>query len=320
MSNTKVPDIVSILDKETKKRIKIYPHTNNRASEAGHPCERFLVLSRLKNEFKPLPDLALQRIFDEGKNQERIVLHDLERAFVEIIEPQRLYEWRKFKLTGHIDGKIRTDDNDIPLEIKSCSPNVFHAIKDIPIQGMLKSKYSWIKKYPAQILLYMMMEGCQTGIMLFKNKTTGEIIQKNIELDDWALEYLESILKKLERVNEFVDKKVIPEKQYINECSRCPFAKTECFPDRDYGPGFDFIDDAEIEAKLKRMEEIKETAKEYEELKKEITEQFKGKTSIIGDWIIESKEIERKNYIIPDNIKNKYLEMMTYWKTSIKKL
>jgi len=38
-------DLVSILDQEARKRIKLYPHRSNRASEAGHPCIRFLVLA-----------------------------------------------------------------------------------------------------------------------------------------------------------------------------------------------------------------------------------------------------------------------------------
>jgi hypothetical protein len=312
----KLPNVPEILDKKTERRIKIFPHPNNRASEAGHPCERFLVLSRLKNESRAIHDLSLQRIFDEGNLHERAVITAMIEAGLNVSELQRSYEWRKFQLSGHIDGKL----DGHPFDVKSCSQNVFHAIKNLESQDMLKSKYSWIRNYPAQILLYMMMEGVESGMIIFKNKTTGEMAQKDFYLNDWALEYLETILKKLERVNEHVKNETIPEKQYIDDCSRCPFSKTECFMNRDYGPGFEFLSDEEIEAKLKRYEEIAEIAQEYSKLDREIKEQFKGRTAIIGDWMIESKEYERKNYTIPDEIKNQYIEMSKYFRTSIKKL
>lgn len=309
------------LDEEAAKRIKAYPHPLNRASEAGHPCVRFLVLSRLQPGLKMLHDIGLQRIFDEGNLHEQAVLREIQNAGLKIREQQRAYEWKKFELTGHIDAKVadNSSGNYYPLEIKSCSPNVFAAIKNLTPTEMISSKYSWVQRYPAQILLYCMMEGVEEGIIVFKNKTTGEKCQKNFSVND-HLEYLEEILKKLEAVNDYVKREELPPVELSEECKGCGFAKTSCFPDKDFGPGFDFISDSDLEAKLLRWEKTKDAANEHEELDKELKEHFKGKSAIVGDFKIESKEYERTNYNVPAEIKKQYAEKSTFWRTSIERL
>jgi hypothetical protein len=312
-------NIVEKLDQETEKRIKQFPHPNNRASEAGHPCTRFLVLSRLHSELKELHDVGLQRIFDEGRLHEKAVLRELEEAGFQVVEQQRSFEWKKFQLSGHIDGKIEIDGKLIPLDIKSCSPNIFPAIEKYTFEEMLNSNYTWIRKYPAQILLYMIMDGAEEGILLFKDKGSGRKCQKNFNLKN-HLEYTESILKKLEIVNSYVDKGELPEIEKSDECRKCDFCKTVCFPGQDYGPGFDFISDEELEAKLLRREELKNPASEYKKLDREIKDQLKGKNAVIGDFLIESKEYERKSYNVPNEIKNQYLKINSYFRVNIEKL
>lgn len=312
-------DIVKRLDQETEKRIKQYPHPNNRASEAGHPCIRFLVSARLNPELKSLHDVGLQRIFDEGNLHERAVLRELEEAGFQVVEQQRSFEWKKFKLTGHIDGKIKIDGKLIPIDIKSCSPNIFPSIEKSSPEEMLNSKYVWIRKYPAQTLLYMLMDGSEEGILLFKDKSTGRKCQKTFHLND-HLEYTESILKKLEIVNQYVEKGELPEIKQSEECRRCDFAKTLCFPGQDFGPGFDIYTDEELEAKLIKRADLEEKAKEFKKLDEEIKAHFKGKNAVVGDFLIESKEYERKSYKVPNEIKEQYLEIKPYFRTTIEKL
>lgn len=288
-------DIVEKLDKETAKRIKQYPHPNNRASEAGHSCVRFLVLSRLHPEKKALHDVGLQRIFDEGNLHERAMLREIQDAGFEVVEQQRPFEWKKFQLSGRIDGKIHLNSTLMPLEIKSCSPNIFPSIKDSTTEDMIHSKYVWIRRYPAQIMLYMMMAGVDVGMIIFKNKTTGEKCQKNFKID---YGYVESILKKLEKVNKHVTKNELPEVEISEECNSCGFSKTACFPDKDYGPGFVILSDKEKEEMLNRREELKGYTKEYNSLDKKLKAHFKGQNVICGDFKIESKEIDRKGYTV----------------------
>lgn len=315
------PDIVAALDARTASRIKQYPHPTNRASEAGHPCVRFLVLSRIAPELKTLHDIGLQRIFDEGNLHEDALMRELMDAGIRVVEQQRPYTWPKFELSGRIDAKIAVNGAYIPLEVKSCSPNVFAAIRDMAPSDMLKSKYPWLRKYPAQILLYMLMEGVDTGIMLFKNKTTGEKCQKLFVLGDDMLVYAETILKKLEEVNAWVRKGEAPPAVRCPDCDGCGFAKTSCFVGQDYGPGMDIIiDRADLEAKLARRAELAEAAKEYAELDEELKEAFRGKSAVIGEWKIESRAYETTSYSIPKDIKDKYAEKKTAYRTVIERI
>lgn len=279
-------DIVEKLDKETAKRIKQFPHPNNRASEAGHPCIRFLVLSRLHPEKKVLHDVGLQRIFDEGRLHEGAILREVEDAGFVVVEQQRPFEWQKFRLAGHIDAKISMNGRLIPLEIKSSSPNSFRHIKTLEPMEMTSSRLSWVRKYPAQILLYMLMDNKEEGIILFKDKSTGEKCQKNFKLD---YEYVESILKKLEMVNECVEKKELPEVEMCEDCRDCGFQKTICFPDCDYGPGFAFLSDKEAEEKLERREALKAGRAEYNQLDKLLKGHFRGENVVVGTFKIETK-------------------------------
>ena len=315
-----VPNIISMLDAETARHIKSYPHPTNRASEAGHPCARFLVLSRLEPDKKALHDVGLQRIFDEGAVHEAALMRELQDAGLTLIEQQRYFSWPKFELTGRIDAKIAVNGSYLPLEIKSCSPHIFPAVKEMAPADLLTAKHSWLRKYPAQILLYMLMDGKDTGLMIFKNKTSGEKCMKVFGLTDPLLEYTETVLKKLEVVNGYVARGEIPPLEPCDECRGCGFEKTVCFPGRDYGPGYDFLTDTETEEKLIRWADLKPAAKEFEGLDEELKEQFKGKTAIVGDFMVESKEYQRKNYDVPADIKKPFERISTYWKTKIERL
>jgi hypothetical protein len=312
MNSDNIPNIPAILDERTASRIKISPHAgSNRASEAAHPCVRFLVASRLHPEKKALHDLGLQRIFDEGHLHEDALLRDLAEAGLKIVEQQRPYEWTKFELTGRIDGKIAVDGAFIPLELKSCSPNVFKSLRDLPPEDMVKSKYPWVRRYPGQILLYMLMQEIDTGIIVFKNKQSGEKLQKIFTLDDSALDYAEAILKKLEEVNAHVKAGTEPPAEPIDDCKGCAFAHTLCFPDQDYGPGYEIMmADGELLAKLERRETIAEIAKEYRDIDEELKGFFKGRNAVIGGFVIESKEVERKAYTV---------QAGKYWRVDIRR-
>lgn len=313
-------DIVEILDRETAKKIKVWPRSANRASEAAHPCIRYLVAVRLNPEKIALHDVSLQRIFEEGNLHEQALLREIQDAGFQVVEQQRPFRWEKFQITGHIDAKIALNGRLIPLELKSCSPNIFQHIKNLEPGELINSKYSWIRRYPGQLLLYVLMDGSEEGIIIFKNKSTGEKCQKNFRLTDENLNYVESILKKLEKVNEYVERKELPPVEMSEECKRCAFQKTLCFPDQDYGLGFDFLNDEEIEAKLIRWSELQKSAKEFQQLDKELKAHFKGKNAIVGDFKIESKQFERKSYVIPDEVKKQYEQRAAYWRVVIERL
>lgn len=315
-------NIVEQVEKYLATKIRVSPHPLNRASEAAHPCERFLVLSRTKNELRSLPSIDLQRVFEEGNIHEQAVLRLLQDAGLRIQEQQRSFEWREYELSGHIDAML-VDENGrkFPLEIKSASPNAFLAVKKLKPLELIHSKYTWQRKYPGQLILYMLMSNSEVGILLFKNKVSGELFQMIFELNDEVLEYAEQIIQKLERVNKMVREGIEPPAQRCDECKGCPFEKTACFPGMDYGPGYDFIDEDGLLEKLNRWKELKDAAEEYAALDKEIKEALRGKNAIIGGrWLVETKSFVRTNYDIPKELKEQYKTSQEYQVVKIEEL
>ena len=316
-------NIPAVVDAAKAKKIVQWPRTANRASDAGHECERHLVAARIRSEKWTIHDIGLQRIFDEGKIQEDAVLHDISEANLEVMEHQRPFLWKKFQITGHIDGKIKDEDgNLVPLEIKSCSPNSFMALQKMNQHDLLNSRYPWIKRYPAQMGLYMLMDNMDRGIMVFKNKVTGELLQIDFVLDDQFLEYLETVLKKLERVNKYCEKDELPLVIPISDCDRCGFCTTLCFPDRDFGPGFKImLPDPEIDRLLSRREQLQEAAKEYEHIDKDLKSMFSGQNAIVSGWKIVSKEQSRTFYPnLPETVKKEFAKVTTFFKTTFERI
>jgi hypothetical protein len=313
-------DLVAKLDEATAKKIKAWGHPKNRASEAGHPCERFLVASRTHGKLKALHGVSLQRIFDEGNIQEAAMLREIQDAGIRVVEQQRPFDWPAFELSGRIDAMIETDDGLIPLECKSCSPNVFRCINRMAPVDFINAKQPWLRKYPAQLYCYDMMTESEKSAMLFKNKVSGEKRQIDFVLDDPALIYTESILQKLARVNAHVKAGSLPDVVRCEDCRDCGFAKTLCFPDVEYGPGFVPISDSDLEAKLDRREELEEAVEEYKDIDAEIKESVQGKNLVVGKWKVESRELERHSTKIPDELKKQFEVVTKYWKVTIERI
>jgi len=170
--------------------------------------------------------------------------------------------------------------------------------------------------------LYMLMDNMDRGIMVFKNKVTGELLQIDFVLDDQFLEYLETVLKKLERVNEYCEKDELPPVIPISDCDRCGFCTTLCFPDRDFGPGFKImLPDPEIDRLLSRREQLQEAAKEYEHIDKDLKSMFSGQNAIVSGWKIVSKEQSLTFYPnLPETVKKEFAKVTTFFKTTFKRI
>lgn len=327
-----IEDIVKRLDKETTSHIRLGTHALNRASEGGwvDECLRFLVLARLRPEDRFPVDISLQRIFDEGHKQEKLMRMELEEAGFTIIQTQRDLLWAKFQLSGHIDGLIEVTKTTVkkrkkvkvkieaPLEIKSCNSNIFKTISKIThVKQLLESSRIWLRGYPAQIMLYMLLMNKDLGIILFKDKSTGQKHQINVDLD---YEYTERILKGLEKVNDYVARKKLPAAKRCDACERCGFARSACFVGKDFGAGYVFLNDTEAEKMLIRREKLYLSAKEYTDLDKKIKVAYRGKNILLGDFKILSNKYDSTTYKIPDKVKDKYAEKSERIRVEIEKL
>lgn len=297
MINLDIPKAIT----ETKvKKIKIYPCHINRASSLGDPCERRLVLERTSWQEKKPHDVGLQYVFDEGNLQERAVLNDLEEAGIRIIEQQRDFSWKEYQITGHIDGKISVDGKTPPLEIKSMSPNIWRTMET---EDDLK-RYPWTDRYRAQIQLYLLMAEEEEGILILKNKSTGQLKQINIALD---YEFAESLIQKAERINDHVKNDTLP--NYVEDkslCAECAFVHI-CCPKIEYGEELEIVNDAELIEMLNRREVLIPLKKEYEQLDKEIKAFIGDRENIMaGEWHLTVKESERKGYTVESSVVKRF--------------
>ena len=297
-----------------ERKIKQYPVNSNRASDLGIPCIRYHVLNRTRWQEKALHNVGLQMTFDMGNEIEEIVLKELAEAGVKVIEQQRSFEWREYQITGHIDGKILEDRETIPLEIKSCSPFVFKAINTI--DDLKNGKYGYLRKYPCQLNLYLLMDGKERGVFIFKDKTSGAM--KEIWMDvDYDLG--EEALKRAEAINKHVADGTLPPP--IGEemwCDGCAFAHV-CLPEQ-IGKEVE-VDTGELAIMLDRLEELKPAVKEYEEIDEKVKAATEGREKILaGNWFVSGKWFDRKSYEVPANIKAQYEKVTQYWRRKITKI
>jgi hypothetical protein len=305
-------DILEKIRDAKRKKIKNYPCHVVRASEIGHPCERYLVYTVTRWQDKQIHDVGLQFVFEGGNVIEDMAVRDFEEAGFKVYrpEPDRAIAESKPAITGHIDIRVDFGDGQ-PVrtgEIKGLNKYDFDSLNTL--QDFFNSKKVWIRKYPAQLMTYLYIKGEERGFFYLKSIPGFQPKLIWIDLD---YEYMESLLKKTERIESYIANKVLPEQ--INDysvCERCGFLQV-CLPEIKANI-LDILDDSEIEQKLNRWEELKPLSKEYEEIDKEIKQSFSGKDKLmVGDWLIQGNHIFRKEYTTT-------IKASDYWTYKISKL
>lgn len=309
---------------------KIYPTHTNRASEMGHDCVRFLVFNRVRWQDKMLHDVLLEVIFQEGNYQEEAVKKTLAKAGFELTQQQRGYFETQQNITGHLDSFLSHPEilpKPIPIEIKGLSQNNWSSINKF--SDILEHKQYYIRKYAAQINLYMYMSEEDEGLFVLKNKQNGQIKFIPAELD---YEYTEGLLKKAEKINDYVEKYKknghIPDEttQDAKICAGCAFRHI-CFKDSDPYQGITLIQEKIAEDGLVRMKELEDAAKEYEELKEVVYDIIKkraeainppeGKAQfLVGEFHCKASVVKTKKYEIPAEVKEQFARPNKYWKVS----
>lgn len=297
--------IIDIVNNYKQQRITSQPCNSNRASQLGHPCIRYLVLCRTKAMERRLHSLEMQYIFDEGEIHEKAVIRLLSDIGFNVIEQQTTYTWAKYQITGHIDCIIDLHGSLIPLEIKSMSPFIWDKINNI--NDMFNSKYLYLRQYPAQLTLYMLLTNHEQGIFLLKNKVNGKLKEIVVTLD---YAYAESLIQKAERVNQYIINDELPDPIDNDICNNCGFVHLCGLTHIAKNEGLKIIDNQELLEDINRMNELKGFALEYEEINKRVKAQIEGVEGLIGNYLLSGKWVERK---IP--AKKEYVQK--FWQSKI---
>lgn len=294
-----------------RKNIKIYPQHVVRASEIGHPCERYIVLSITNWADRKAHGPELEFIFEGGRAVEELAIKDFEDAGFRVYrpEPDKAIMESRPRISGHIDVRVDFGSGTIYTgEIKGL--NVLDFDKLNTLQDFFDSKKPWIRKYPAQLMTYLYIKGEEWGFFYLKSVPRFQPKLIWIPLD---LNYMESILQKTERVERHIAEGTRPDQVDDPEmCQRCAFLHI-CLPDITR-EALQIVDDEDLEAKLLRRDELAEAAKEFEALDNEIKETIKGRDRLlIGDYLITGKWIDRKGY-------TKTVGAARYWKPKVARL
>lgn len=295
----------------TAQRRTVYPCHANRASNLGHPCERHLVYWRTRYQDAALPSVTAQFIFDGGNMIETVAQNQLREAGFTLLHQQRPLdcpEFRELAITGHLDWMIQDNGGPLyPCEVKGL--NQFDWEKIDKIEDLRDSSKPWLRKYPAQLNLYMLMTNTEEGVFYIVNKQS---FQPKVIWAKLDYGYTEELLQKAARINAHVIGGTIPDRiEYDIACDMCPFSLI-CLPGKDYGPGIRMIDDEETIAQLERRTEIEAAAKEFKTLDDVLRKKFQDiPQAVCGDFSITGKLIQRKGFTV---------EPSQYWKTNIRKL
>ncbi len=305
-ASSEEPDIVSAVYEATRRKIRNYPVKANRASECGHPCERYLVLSRTRWQEKVLHGPELEFIFSGGRLIEDLALAQLRDAGFEVTEQQRAFEWPALQLTGHLDCILRVDGTGYPVEVKGLAHHSWAAVNSV--EDMLNSSQVWMRKYPAQITMYLLNSGRERGLFYLVSKSTyaPKVIWVDLDYD-----YAEEICQRLERVNAHVAAGTLPEPvEDPQVCEGCGFLHV-CLPEVK-GKALEITDEPRLVELLERREALAPAKAEYESVDRELKKALEGKEKlVVGDWLVTGKQVFRKGYTVADS---------SYWQTKIVRL
>lgn len=314
--------ILEKLNRSIAKQIRNYPQHVNRISSIGFPCARSCTYQITHWNEREAVSPDLQRIFNEGRHQERAIKKDLEEAGIVIIRQEEPIWLPEYNLSGHIDGIIQYRRSLTCLEIKSMSTHLFHRINTFA--DLAYSPHPWHQCYTAQIQLYQYGTKIKKGVILIKDKNTGELkeIESVLNNDLWRV-YLDRCKEVMIRVNKIrevlsetyqikeiadFDKKqdrsdyitikaeamktveeYLPERTKDNStCNSCPYSHI-CLPDEIRQERLALWINTELEELLKRREELDEQRKEYAVIDgqvKEAIKNFESDDFLCGDFHI----------------------------------
>ena len=297
------------LFKAKAEKIKVYPCNNLRASNLGHPCERYLyLLIKHWDEQKP-HDVGLQNIFDLGNTLEEHTINNIKEAGFEIVTPT-VRSWKvEVKggiITGREDIRIKDENGELlPVEIKGLSPFEFDKLNSV--DDFLKSKRAYVRGYPAQLFIYMLRFGKEKGYFALTNKLTGET--KFIEVP-FDYEFGEQMLSKAERIYAALEAETPPDAcDDISLCENCSLAHI-CGQCRRVPADVDLDD--ELDELINKKQALSEAKKEYEQVDKEIKARIGEREKVItGQYLIERKSFVKKAFTVPES---------KQWRINIKRL
>lgn len=266
--------------------IKRGPARSNWASQLGKPCDRYHVFNRLDwNLAEPLP-ATVARSFTIGREFEKLWIRQARNVFT-IYDEQVPIEWRKYQISGRLDGRIEVDlpggeRSVIPFEIKTMHPFWWGRFnEDDPDAWKKFFESAFYMAWPGQGQCYMLSANEEQILFILINKANLREKFITVPLD---MEYAETLVARAERVNECVRKEQRPGPIEYSEkvCGICPYFKV-CYPNRTFTEA-QWINDEDLVAALNIVEKNKSAKLEYDRANRQVKKKLHGvEHAIIGE-------------------------------------
>lgn len=283
------------IKEQKQSKIKLYPCNNLRASNVGHPCERYLYLSIKNWEDKRLYNTTTQCIFDLGNKIEEYVIQTLKDAGFEVITPTvRSWKVDNPLITGREDLRIKQEDGQFyPVEVKGLIPQEWEKLNSV--DDFLNSKKYYVRAYPAQLYVYMFQFGKEKGYFALCNKLTGEIKLIEVPFD---YDYAEKILQKAERIYDCLGKGELPTScDDISVCEHCDLAHVCTANIKRVETDIDVT--GELDDLVDKKQELSKYYREYSEVNEQIKKAIGERQKVLSNkYIFERKVIHKKEYIV----------------------
>ena len=297
---------------------------NNWASSLGHPCELHLTYWRTQGQLATATPLSLQRVFEEGKKQEDLILRELEMLGVRIIErgvPLSTEQFTELRISGKLDARVDVSglDKDLleqlqaahpatdwrtirpVLECKSLSPFLYDRLVDY--DALMTDKRHYVRSWAEQMQLYLLGRSRDAGLFVFKNKVTGAMRFLPVLLD---LETCEALAQKAQRINGHVARyqataELPPPIDWREDvCATCPFLHL-CPNNREI-PITELSDQAELITLLEAREALRPALDAYAETTEQLDHLLaphEGVNTIVGGtWAIKWSKLALSTRVV----------------------
>lgn len=275
-----------------------------------HPCDRCLVEDMIHaDQVLPWPADILAR-FQRGDDREIALLSDLMRIGRDASPPFRIVgQQERFELrdrrgrvciVGKVDARIEIDNLKAPLEIKSWSPFITDRVE--VFDDLFANPFT--QRGAFQLLSYLYGASQPIGFLLLDRSGLPRLLP--VELDQhW--DHVEAFLQRAERALDHIEAGTMPD--YHDdpaECRRCRHFGISCNPPIEY-PAAVILTDPAIEAAIKRREELKAAAKEFDALDKDLKARLRGiEHGIIGEFELLGTWGKSSRVDLPPDVRKQY--------------
>jgi hypothetical protein len=279
-------------------------------SKVWHPSATpATVYQRTRPELASKVNDELASIFEEGNLHQKDVRGELLALGFEVVEAEVNFRDKALEITGTIDGKLEVQDptarhghRRIPVEIKS---TMGHAPRTA--DEWRNSESALMRRYYAQIQIYLYLTASPEGLGIFKDKATGLWTVCAVPLD---YAFAEALLQRASRIRDAVrlvaeyGDEALPDRLLDrSECNGCPFKDTACHPEEAAIDPLLLVDDAKLVAQLEERETAEPARQRFEKIDKQVKERFKltkGERFIVGGaggFVVTKKASEKQTRI-----------------------